>query len=72
LHDPDEAAERVVRMLKEGKIRAIDSRDVAVRPETVCLHGDTPGAVQFARALRERLDREGIEIRAPQRMTKYE
>jgi 5-oxoprolinase (ATP-hydrolysing) subunit A len=57
-------------MLKEGKIRAIDGNDVAVRPETICLHGDTPGAVQFARTLRERLEREGVEIRAPRRMTK--
>jgi len=70
LRDPGEAAERVVRMLKEGKIRAIDGSDVAVRPETICLHGDTPGAVQFARTLRERLEREGVEIRAPRRMTK--
>src|SRR5215475_4067176 len=54
LRDPGEAAERVVRMLKEGKIRAIDGSDVAVRPETICLHGDTPGAVEFARTLRRR------------------
>ena len=69
LRDPREAAERVVRMLKEGKIRAIDGRDVAVRPETICLHGDTPGAVKFARTLRMRLEKEGVEIRAPRRMT---
>jgi UPF0271 protein len=67
LRDPGEAAERVVRMLKEGKIRAIDGTDVIVRPETICLHGDTPGAVEFARVLRERLENEGIEIAAPLR-----
>jgi UPF0271 protein len=43
-----------------------------VRPETICLHGDTPGAVEFARMLRRRLEQEGVEIRAPQRMTKHE
>ena len=69
LRDPGEAAERVVRMLREGKIRAIDGSDVAVRPETICLHGDTPGAVEFARLLRERLEGEGIEIRAPVRLS---
>ena len=68
LRDPGEAAERVVRMLKEGKIRAIDGSDVVVRPETICLHGDTPGAVEFARILRARLESEGVEIRAPRRM----
>lgn len=69
LRDPVEAAERVVRMLSEGKIRAIDGVDVVVRPETICLHGDTPGAVQFARRLRERLEHVGIEISAPARLS---
>ena len=68
LRDPGEAAERVVRMLKEGKIRAVDGSDVAVRPETICLHGDTPGAVEFAHKLRARLENEGVEIQAPRRM----
>ena len=67
LHDPAEAAERVLRMLKEGKIRAVDGSDISVRAETVCLHGDTPGAVDFARTLRARLEGEEIEILAPQR-----
>jgi len=70
LRDPGKAAERVVRMLKEGKIRAIDGSDVAVRPETICLHGDTPGAVEFARTLRARLEIEGISIASPRRMRK--
>ena len=43
-----------------------DVTDVELRAETVCVHGDTPGAVQFARALREHLIKEGVEIRAPQ------
>ncbi len=67
LHDPGEAAERVHRMLREGKIRAVDGSDVRVQAETICVHGDTPGAVEFARTLRTRLEGEGIEIRAPQR-----
>lgn len=67
LHDPAEAAERVLRMLKEGKIRAVDGTDISVRAETICLHGDTPGAVQFARTLRTRLKGEGIIIGAPEK-----
>ena len=66
LHDPKEAAERVLRMLREGKVRSVEGRDVAVRGETICVHGDTPGAVEFARELRSRLEREGVRIRAPQ------
>ena len=65
LHDPDEAAVRVLRMLREGKVRAIDGKDVNVHAETICVHGDTPRAVEFARILRARLEKEGAEIRAP-------
>jgi 5-oxoprolinase (ATP-hydrolysing) subunit A len=65
LHDAKEAAERVLRMLREGKVRSIEGRDVDVRGETICVHGDTPGAVEFARELRTRLEREGVKIRAP-------
>jgi 5-oxoprolinase (ATP-hydrolysing) subunit A len=66
LSDPSEAAERVLRMLREGKVRSVEGRDVDVRGETICLHGDTPGAVEFARALRKQLEREGVRISAPQ------
>jgi UPF0271 protein len=65
LHDPEEAAPRVVRMLDEGKVRSIDGVDVDVRAETICLHGDNPEAVDFARVLRSWLEREGVTIRAP-------
>jgi UPF0271 protein len=67
LHDPGEAATRVLRMLREGKVLSVDGIDVEVRAETICLHGDNPGAVEFARALRSSLEKEGVEIRAPGR-----
>jgi len=66
LHDPKEAAQRVLRMLREGKVRSVEGRDVDVRGETICVHGDTPGAVEFARELRTQLEREGVRISAPQ------
>jgi len=65
LHDPEEAAQRVLRMLREGKVRSVEGRDVDVRGETICVHGDTPGAVEFARELRTQLEREGVRISAP-------
>ena len=65
LHDPEEAAARVVRMLRESKVRSVDGVDVDVRAETICLHGDKPGAVGFARVLKSRLEKEGVSIRAP-------
>src|SRR5437879_10221645 len=65
LHDPKEAAQRVLRMLREGKVRSVEGRDVDVRGETICVHGDTSGAVEFARELRTQLEREGVKISAP-------
>src|SRR5437870_3741598 len=56
LHDPAEAAPRVVRMLRDGKVRSVDGVDVDVRAETICLHGDNPEAVEFARVLKARLE----------------
>lgn len=67
LHDPKEAAQRVLRMLREGKVRSVDGRDVDVRVETICVHGDTPGAVEFARELRSQLESEGVRTSAPLR-----
>lgn len=65
LHDPVEAAERIIRILDEGKVRAVDGTDIPVFGTTVCVHGDNPQAVAFVRRLRERLDLEDVMIAAP-------
>lgn len=65
LHNPEEAAARVVRMLRNGRVKSVDGADVDVRAETVCVHGDTPGAVDFARVLKSRLEKEDVSLRAP-------
>ncbi|HXY59994.1 MAG TPA: 5-oxoprolinase subunit PxpA [Chthoniobacterales bacterium] len=65
LHDPVETVPRALRMLREGKVRSVDGVDVDVRAETICLHGDNPEAVEFARALRSRLETSGVTFRAP-------
>src|SRR4029453_11388442 len=46
LNNPAEAARRVLRMLRERKVRSVDGVDVDVRGETICVHGDTPRAVE--------------------------
>ena len=66
LRNPKEAAVRVLRMLREHKVHSVEGRDVDVRGETICVHGDTPGAVEFARELRSQLEGEGVTISAPQ------
>jgi len=65
VHDPMEAAERIIRMLIEGKVQAVDESDVEVLAATVCVHGDNPQAVEFVRKLRERLEVEDVVIAAP-------
>ena len=52
-------------MLREGKVRSVDGLDVDVRAETICLHGDNPEAVDFARALRLQLEKEGVKFHSP-------
>ena len=62
LHDPEEAANRVFGMLRDNKVRAIDGSEVAVTVDTICVHGDTTGAVQFARQLRLALHQTGVMV----------
>ncbi|MBA3387290.1 MAG: LamB/YcsF family protein [Chthoniobacterales bacterium] len=65
LHDAVEAANRVFGMLRDNKVRAVDGSEIAVEPDTICIHGDTPGAVQFARELRLALHQMGVVVAAP-------
>ena len=51
--DPEEAARRALRMVLEGKVEALDGGEVAVRADTLCIHGDNPNAPEVARAVRE-------------------
>jgi len=62
IHDTEEVVERSVRMVTEGKATAITGEEVSVHADTLCLHGDTPGAVQLAAALKSKLEAAGVEI----------
>ena len=62
LHDVDEVAERSLRMVREGKATAINGDNVEVEADSLCIHGDTPGAVEMARVLRQQLDAESITV----------
>jgi UPF0271 protein len=64
LHDPAAIADRVVTMVTSGQVTAIDGTQIAVSVESVCVHGDSPGAVQIATAVRDRLKEAGIDIGA--------
>ena len=62
LHDPEEVARRMLRFAREGTIRAVDGQDIRVDAESICVHGDSPGAVLMARRIRELFDAEGIPL----------
>ena len=62
VHDAAEAVARAIRMVTEGKVRSVDGEDVPLRADTICIHGDGPHAVEFARALNAAFVREKIEV----------
>jgi 5-oxoprolinase (ATP-hydrolysing) subunit A len=62
LHDPDDVSARVLRLVTDGVVTAIDGSDVAVRAESACVHGDSPRAVDMARAVRSGLEKAGVVL----------
>ena len=67
IQDDAEAVEQVLSMVTRGEVTATDGAVVAVRAETVCLHGDGEHAVSFARALRRSLEHNGVAVEAVRR-----
>jgi Uncharacterized proteins, homologs of lactam utilization protein B len=52
LHDAGAIAQRVVRMVQDGAVVSVTGKVIKMRTDTVCIHGDTPGAVDIARGVR--------------------
>jgi UPF0271 protein len=64
IHDADEAVERAIRMVREGKVRSIDGEDIVLGVDTICIHGDGAHAAEFARRLHRAFEAAGISVRA--------
>jgi UPF0271 protein len=62
IHDTAAVVARAVRMVTEGKVTAVDGSEIGVRVQTICTHGDTPGAQELTRAIRAGLERAGVTI----------
>lgn len=62
VQDPAAVAERAVRMAVEGTVVAVDGSTVPAPVESICVHGDTPGAVELARAVRAALEGAGVAL----------
>lgn len=62
LTDPDDAADRAVRMVREGTIVARDGSTLSVKVDTICVHGDTPHSAALAAAVRHGLEAAGVKV----------
>ncbi|MFZ0097692.1 MAG: LamB/YcsF family protein, partial [Gemmobacter sp.] len=62
LHDPDMVAARMLRLAIEGVIEAVDGSFLRLEAGSICVHGDSPGAVAMARHIRETLVQAGVTI----------
>ncbi|WP_197320995.1 LamB/YcsF family protein [Saccharomonospora sp. NB11] len=63
VRDPDAVVERSVRMAVEGAVQAVDGTVLSLSPQSLCVHGDTPGAVELARRVRKALADAGVEVK---------
>jgi len=62
LEDVEVIVKRTVRLARDGALVAVDGSELPVAPDSLCVHGDTPGAVRIARAVRAALERAGVEV----------
>jgi UPF0271 protein len=65
IEDPQASVKQVLGMIEEGYVTSLSGKRVPVAPDTLCLHGDQPGAVTFAKKLRETFKERGISVAAP-------
>jgi UPF0271 protein len=63
IHDPELVARRCVAMATGSPIEDVEGGELTIRPDSICVHGDTPGAVDHARAVRRALEAAGLELR---------
>lgn len=64
IEDADLAIRRVVKMVKEGKVEAVTGEDISIQADSICVHGDSPKALEFVQKIRKALEEEGILVEA--------
>jgi 5-oxoprolinase (ATP-hydrolysing) subunit A len=63
IHDPELAAQRIVRMVEDQAVTSISGRQIPIRFDSICVHGDNPSAVEMARSVRQALEQAGVAVR---------
>ncbi|EJB08182.1 putative lactam utilization protein B-like protein [Rhizobium leguminosarum bv. trifolii WSM597] len=64
IHDSQEVCTRMLRLVQEGRVTAIDGTDIPIEAQSICVHGDSPDAVAIARSLRETFFKNAIATRS--------
>lgn len=64
LHDAEQVAQRMLRLVESGTVEAIDGSITRIEAESICVHGDSPGAIQMAREVRQLLEKSGVALQA--------
>lgn len=70
IHDLDTVKRRIVRLIREGVLEAITGKPISLQADTLCIHGDTPGAVDLAALIRRELIQNGIGVMPMERILK--
>jgi UPF0271 protein len=65
IHDPEAVAAKVLRLVRQGTVTACDGSEIALRAETICVHGDNPKALALVRHVRQALQSAGVAIASP-------
>ena len=63
IKEPEKVAERALGMARDGRVIAADGTEIDLDAQTLCVHGDTPGAVNLVKFIRETMESEGIEVK---------
>ena len=66
IHDGDIVAEKIVKMVKEGRVVCIDGTEIDMTADTICVHGDNPAALSLVQKIRATLQASGVDIAAPE------
>lgn len=64
IHDPELITQRMLRLVREGVVEAVDSSIVPLQADSICVHGDNPAAVQTAKALRDAFEMNNVHLRS--------
>jgi UPF0271 protein len=62
IHDTSKVVERAIKMVRDKQVIAVDGSTISLKADTICLHGDTPGAADHAKAVRRGLEAAGISV----------